>query len=168
MISTAASVRSGGKPIAFSTFPAIVSFGNLARRYFSKKSCRSFGFNIPSRRAARSSPSASGAMVSAFTPPSMRPYAIAAPANACHALLVGLMPIAKATSGGEPPTPAKLSTIAEAIFWACREGSPIACSRFAWQHWNASQPQLSVSQHFFWPQSPPSPTTPRSSATPSR
>src|SRR2546429_314663 len=53
MISTAESPRSAGNPIALSTFPAITSFGNFARRYFSKKSWRSLGFGCHEFTAER-------------------------------------------------------------------------------------------------------------------
>jgi hypothetical protein len=117
--------RSGGRPNVRSILVAIASFGNFALRYRSKNSFEIRGFMTASRRAARSSPSSSGAtsfrpravslIAFALTPPSVRPYAMDAPARAGQALLVGLTPIARAISGGDPSLPAKLSMRADAI-----------------------------------------------------
>jgi hypothetical protein len=121
--------QSAGRPNVRSILVAIVSFGNFALRYRSKNSFEIRGFITASRRAARSSPSSSGAtsfrpravslIAFALTPPSVRPYAMDAPARAGQALLVGLTPIARAMSGGDPSLPAKLSMRADAILWAC-------------------------------------------------
>ena len=110
IISIADSTLSAGSVRAFNTLAAAVSLGNLARRYRSKNSFNMRGLSVASRRAARSSPSCSGAtnffpsglsfMTVAFTPPSVKPYAIDAPVKDCQALLVGLIPSSSAMSGG--------------------------------------------------------------------